>query len=128
MTIEATCYHLRNMQGQKVVGGTLPRNMSLEDAANWLVEGAELTVTNSGQVHFLYGKQPVWVYLSVDPLQTEKGRLALKAWRDEERNRLDREAELNRDHERELEDLVDEIGLDEVIRLLKERRNEGQDE
>lgn len=121
MTFKATCYHLRNMQGQKVVGGTFAQGMSLEEAAHWLVDGAELTVTNSGQVHFLYGKQPVWVYLSVDPLQTEKGRLALKAWRDEERNHLDREAELNRDLERELEDLVDEVGLYEVVRLLREK-------
>jgi uncharacterized Ntn-hydrolase superfamily protein len=120
MTFKATCYHLRRVKdGSKLVGGTLPKGLTLGQAAEWLTKESRLTVTPSGDVHYVYGTEPVWVYLSVDPRETPEGQALKREWLTEKRNREDREAELNRDRERELEDLVDEIGYDAAIEALR---------
>lgn len=127
MTFKATCYHLRNMKGQKVVGGTLG-DLTLDDAVQYLTRCYGIGVNQNGAVHFLHNGEPVWAYLSVDPLQTEKGKFALREWKEARDLEFRRQAELERKRERELDDLVGEIGLDEAIRMLREKRNEDQDE
>lgn len=118
--MKATCYHLRRVKdGLKLVGGTLPKGMTLDQAVEWLTKESQLTVTPSGDVHYVYGGVPVWVYLSVDPRETPEGQALKREWLTEKRNQEDREAELNWDRERELEDLVDEIGYDAAIEALR---------
>lgn len=120
--MKPTCYHLRRVSdGQKVVGGTIPKSITtLDEAALWMADRAHVVVTQTGQVHFSYGGgTPVYAYLSIDAGETEQGKEALRQWRIEKRNREDAEAERNADLERELDDLVGTIGLAAVIQKLK---------
>ena len=119
--MKATTYQLRSINGgQLVLGGSLPRDLTLDQAADWLVhKDTQFTVSNSGVLYFTYGHSPVLVYLAVDPTQTEQGKTFLKAWRDEKRSREDALAEQNLEAEREIEDLVESLGADEAIRRLK---------
>lgn len=124
--MKATCYHLRRVNdGTKIVGGSIPKGLTLDQAAEWLTQKSQLTVTPSGLVHYVYGGSPVWAYLSVDPSETPQGQAAKREWLTEKRNREDREAELNRERERELEDLVDEIGYDAAIEALRKLSEGG---
>lgn len=119
--MKPTCYHLRRVSdGAKIVGGSIPRTLeTLDAAAEWLSKFTQVSVTESGQVHFTYGNTPVWAYLSVDPAETEQGKEALRQWRIEKRNREDAEAERNDELQRELEDLVGSIGIEAAIRKLQ---------
>ena len=120
--MKPTCYHLRRVSDNlKVVGGTLPNSLtSLDAAAEWLSERAPVVVSPTGNVQFTYGGgTPVYAYLSVDPAETEQGKDALTQWRIEKRNREDAEAERSKDLERELEDLVDILGVEAAIQKLR---------
>ena len=119
--MKPTCYHLRRVSdGEKIVGGTIPKSITtLDEAAEWLVKQSQVTVAQSGQVHFLYGGASVYAHLSLDAAETEQGKEALRQWRIEQRNREDAEAEHNADLERELEDIIDSIGIEAAIRKLQ---------
>ena len=119
--MKPTCYNLRRVSdGQKVVGGTVPKSYTtLDQAAEWLVDHAQVAVNGSGRVGFLYGGSPVLAYLSVDPADTTQGKEALKQWRIDQRNREDAEAERNADFEREIEDLMDGLSQEEIVRRLR---------
>ena len=119
--MKPTCFHLRRVSDNvKVVGGTVPKSCAtLDEAAEWLSEGAPVVVSNTGSVQFTYGGTPVYAYLSVDPSETEQGKEALRQWRIEKRNRDEAEAKHNADLERELEDLVGSIGIEAAIRKLQ---------
>lgn len=106
--------------GKKMVGGTLPRSLaSLDEAADWLLDRSELKVGPNGHVHCLYGDTAVTAYLLLDPAETPKGKAAMKAWRDAKRNAEDALAQRNHELERELEDLIDQIGIEAALARLK---------
>ena len=119
--MKPTCYNLRRVSDNlKVVGGSLPSSLTtLDAAAEWLSERAPVVVSTTGKAQFTYGGTPVWAYLSVDPAETPQGKEALNQWRIEKRNREDAEAERNEDLERELEDLVDSLGVEAAIQKLR---------
>lgn len=119
--MKPTCYHLRRVSdGQKLVGGTVPRSCStLDQSAEWLANHAQVAVSGSGQVNFLYGGTYVRAYLSVDPAETVQGQEALTQWRIDKRNREDAEAERNADFEREIEDLMDGLSYEEIVSRLR---------
>ncbi len=120
--MKPTCYHLRrSSDGVKVVGGVIPASVTtLDEAADWVAKRSPVIITKSGQVHFSYcGGTQVYAYLSIDAAETEQGKEALRQWRDEKRSREDAEAEHNAELERELEDLVDSIGIEAAIRKLQ---------
>lgn len=79
--MKATTYHIRSMDGTKLVGGTIGMGMpiDLNAAADRLLEEVELGITNSGRVTFMKDGRPVYVYLSVDPGETAKGKALLRA-------------------------------------------------
>ncbi len=80
--MKATCYHFRDMNGKKILGGSLPNGMTLDAAAAHVANAADVVVMNSGRVSFAHRGLPVWAYLSLDPEQTEKGCAALRAHRE----------------------------------------------
>lgn len=127
--MKATCYHLRSARtGLKVLGGSISSGgMNLDQAAEHLMNTLPVHVSESGHVYFTHRGSPVFAYLSVDPSETEKGRAALKAWRDDQSARLTAEQARDLERKAELDDLVGELGLAKAIRLLKEKRNEDQD-
>lgn len=119
--MKPTCYQLRReSDGLKVIGGSVPNSCkTLDEAAAWLTEKSEVAVSLSGRAQFLYGRTPVWVTLTVDAANSDKGKAAELKWQEEKRNREDAIAEINNELERELEDLVSEIGIEAVLRKLK---------
>ena len=120
--MKPTCFHLRRVSDNvKVVGGTVPKSCAtLDEAAEWLSEGAPVVVSNTGSVQFTYGSTPVYAYLSVDPSETDIVKEALRQWRVDKRNREDAEAERNADFEREIEDLMDGLSHEEIVRRLNQ--------
>lgn len=84
-----------------------------------MLDRSELKVGQNGRVHCLYGSTAVTAYLLLDPAETPNGKAALKAWRDAKRAEEDALAQRNHDLERELEDLVDQIGIEAAIARLK---------
>ena len=119
--MKPTSYHLRRVSsGQKIVGGTISASLtSLDSAAEWLAERSQVVISPSGIAQFTYGGTPVLVYLSVDPAETAQGKEALRQWRIDKRNREDAEAERNADFEREIEDLMDGLSQEEIVRRLR---------
>ena len=83
--MNATCYHLRNINGVKVVGGSLgmSRDISLAEGAEQVARTLGVAVKGDGRVVFTHNGQQVDAYLSIDPSRTEKGRDALRTWRAE---------------------------------------------
>lgn len=81
--MRATCYHFRNKNGTKVLGGSLSGSVArdLNAAAEEIIARLGVAVTNGGRVHFVRNGQEVFVYLSVDASETERGRAALEDWR-----------------------------------------------
>lgn len=81
--MKATSYHIRDETGLKVVGGTRLSirggTLDLNGAAAELTDELDVAVLNSGRVSFMRNGQPVWLYLSVDPAETDKGKAALIA-------------------------------------------------
>lgn len=113
--MRATCYHLRDLNGQKLVGGSMPADIDLNDAARYLTLQLDVAVTPSGRVSFMHRDRPVWVYLSVDPSDTDKARAALAADR---QRRADAQAAQDA-QQAELDALIDQHGLAGAIAKLK---------
>lgn len=119
--MKATCYHIRDAKGQKVLGGTLSMSSSLDmnAAAERLVAELELGVTNSGRLTFVRGGAPVAVYLSVDPSDSDRGRAVLRSHREAR----EREQVALRDKEEaqqaELDALLSELGTEAAIAHLR---------
>lgn len=113
--MKATRYHYRNMQGLKVIGGTMGDGVDLNQAADRLTGWLDVVVMPSGRLSFAHKGQPVWVYLSVDPAGTDKGKAALKA-----HNAARRQAEADEQAKQDqLQALVDDIGLDAALARLR---------
>lgn len=76
--MNATCYHLRDMNGQKVLGGTpgMGATIDLNTAAARLVAEFDVAVLPSGRVSFMRNGKPVWAYLTVSPDGTAKAQAA----------------------------------------------------
>lgn len=85
-------------------------------------------VNNNFDVKVLNSGRPVLVdrqgrrvrlYLSVDPLRTEKGKAAYHWWLEHERTRRAAEADREEKLREELDAMVDQIGLATVLAKLK---------
>lgn len=113
--MNATTYHIRDLNGQKVVGGSLPADFDLNDAARHLTLQLDVEVTPSGRVSFMHRDRPVWVYLSVSPDGTDKARAAQAA----DRQRRAAMADLQDAQQAELDALIDQHGLAGAIAKLK---------
>lgn len=61
----------------------------------------------------------VYLYLSVAPETTDKGKEALKAWREERNKRFREQVERDEEQEQELQEIVSALGHDEAMRRLK---------
>lgn len=112
--MKTTCYHARGQNDVKTVGGTL-KYATLDDGAKFVESCFDVMVLPSGRVSFAQNGKPVFVYLSVDPAQTEKGRAAIAA---DSAQRAARHAEIKA-RETELQDLIDSIGVDAALSKLK---------
>lgn len=120
--MNATCYHIRNSKGEKILGGTIgmSNGIDLNLAADRIVKEHDMIVTNSGRVSFAKNGAEVFIYLSVDPSETDKGKKILKEWhaerakklKEEEEERLDKQSE-------ELNEALEGIGIEKAIEILK---------
>lgn len=115
--MNATCYHLRDMAGQKVLGGSLSRatTIDLNTAAARLVADLDVAVLPSGRVSFMRNGKPVWAYLTVSPDGTPKAQAALAADRQ-------RQADLRAAQDAQqavLDALIDQHGLAGAIAKLQ---------
>jgi response regulator of citrate/malate metabolism len=115
--MNATCYHLRDMAGMKVLGGSLSMATptDLNTAAARLVAELDVAVLPSGRVSFMRNGKPVWAYLTIDPTDTDKARAALAADR---QRRADAQAAHDA-QQAELDALIDQHGVAGAIAKLK---------
>lgn len=115
--MNATCYHLRDMNGQKVLGGTpgMGATIDLNTAAARLVAEFDVAVLPSGRVSFMRNGKPVWAYLTVSPDGTAKAQAALAADRQ-------RQADLRAAQDAQqavLDDLIAQHGVAGAIAKLQ---------
>lgn len=124
--MKATTYHLRALGDVKTEAGSLglsgPKNLDLNGAAEQLTERLDIIVTPSGRVSYARKGQPVTVYLALDPADTEKGKAALAAHREEAAKALIKEQEAEEARQQELLEAVNAIGLDEATEILRRAR------
>lgn len=113
--MNATCYHIRDLNGQKIVGGSLPDGFDLNSAAHYLTMQLDVAVTPSGRVSFMHRDRPVWVYLSVSPDGTDKARAALAA----DRQRRAAQQATHDAQQAELDLLIDQHGVAGAIAKLQ---------
>lgn len=115
-------YHtrLRDNNQVKVVGGSFGGTLDLETANRLVRSHFTVTVKASGTPVFVDREgREVHLYISVDPGMTDKGKEAIKAWR-EERARQEREEEaLREQQEAELDAAMAGLKHEEIIRRLK---------
>lgn len=121
------CYHtrLRSNHTHKVNGGTFgftsPGKYFDSDTIERLVKTMfQVEFTNTGRAVFVdrEGRQ-VDLYISVDPLFTSKGQEAQEAYYVEKRKRDEEEERIRSEQESEVEDLMDNLDHDEIIKRLK---------
>lgn len=120
--MKATCYHMRNMIGVKVLGGSLSmaHAIDLNTAAAKLTAELQIVVLPSGRLSYAKDGTAVWVYLSLDPSETDKGKAVLRA-HIEARDAADRkERDLAEAQDEAVNDAVAELGADKVIEILKQ--------
>lgn len=120
--MKATCYHLRNQAGVKVLGGSIglaDSGPDLNAAAARITNELDIIVTPSGRLSFAKDGKPVFAYLSVDPAETEKGQAVLAAYRNERARAQQLEAEQEAANEDALNDAVGAIGIERALELLR---------
>ena len=123
--MKATCYHARDRNGHRVRGGSLgggEAGESLDNAADRLTKEYDIIVMGSGRLSYAIAGKPVWLYLSVDPTNTAKGK-AVKA----EAVRIAEEREaahaaIAEAEQEELDEAISALGMPKVLALLKEAK------
>lgn len=111
-------FHTRSVKDQavKYTGGSFGGQFDME-TVNRLVNGLfTVKVKGSGRLVFVDREgRECWLYVTVDPVMTDKGKAVLAEWREKQRE-LERQEEEKR---RELDMLLGELTVDEALRLLK---------
>lgn len=111
-------YHTRDSQGQKLTGGSFGGSIDLETVNRLVNTHFSVRVKPSGCPTFVSRTgQDVNLYISIDPDMTDKGKEALKAWREEERKR----EQLQEQKEKELQDILDSMTVEDAIFKLTGR-------
>lgn len=115
----ASCYHYRDMAGNKVLGGSVAGQMDLNAAAIQQTVQLEIIVMNSGRLSYAYKGKPVGVYLSLDPSETEKGRAVRESHLLAIEMAHNASVESQKAQDLELQNEVNKLGIEKAIELLK---------
>lgn len=122
--MKATCYHIRKDSDNriKVCGGSvgISNPMDLNEAAEWIAQTHEVGVSPSGRVMFKRNGEFVQAYLSIDAADTQKGRAALKAYR-EQQDELRRKS---KEDQEILDAAISNVDQDKLREFL---RSQGED-
>lgn len=117
MTHKNICYHTR-LDGRntvKVVGGTFPGSFDWETVERLVKSQFTVKVMPSGRTVFVdKGGRAVTVYVTVDPDQTQAGKLALS----EDRKARDEREKVEAEKAAQVEELLSNLTHDEIIKRL----------
>lgn len=115
-------YHTRLYSNNtcKVVGGSFGGAIDMETVNRLVNAQFSVVVKNSGTPVFVDREgREVTLYLSVDAGSSEKGALAMKAWR-AECEKQEAEAETRRESEQqELDELMEGLSHEDIVRRLR---------
>ncbi len=119
--MKATTYSYRCYStGEKIVGGSIPRDTSLDEAVLYATRQLKVKAFGVDRCAFTHNDKPVYVYLTLDPSQTELGKSEMRLYA---KRIAEREAEEGRLRER-LDKAVDSLvlqagGVEAAIKALK---------
>lgn len=118
-------YHTRlySDNTRKVVGGSFGGSIDIETVNRLVKSHFSVVVKNSGTPVFVDKEgREVTLYLSVDAGKTEKGELAMRAWRAELAKQTADE-EHRREHQQdEIDQLMEGLSHEEIVRRLRDAR------
>ena len=118
-------YHTRdyNNASVKLVGGTFGGSIDM-DTIERLSRLFIVEITDSGTPVWVdKDGRRCWLYITVDPERTEKGRAALDTYRKERARREAEQMELERRQEEAIASIVDRIGYHEALRRLSQKES-----
>lgn len=111
-------FHTRSVKDQavKYTAGSFGGQFDME-TVNRLVNGLfTVKVKGSGRLVFVDREgRECWLYVTVDPVMTDKGKAVLAEWREKQRE-LERQEE---EREAELKAVLDSMTTEQALRLLK---------
>lgn len=111
-------YHTRSMTGEKLSGGSFGGQIDME-TVNRLTRNYSVRIKESGTAVFVNSNGvDVYLYLTVDPSTTEKGKAARSEWYEREKVERAAREKLRREQEARLSELLDGMDTEEAIRRL----------
>lgn len=120
MNRKQICYHTRLCSDNKVkvCGGTFGGSIDQETVER-MTRFFTVNVKPSGTPVFVDKEgREVYLYLSVDPRDTEIGKQAIKAWYAERRIKQEQAEKTLKAQEAELEDALNGLSHEEIMRRL----------
>lgn len=119
--MKATTYSYRCYNtGEKLVGGSIPRNTSMDQAVDYITHTLRVEALGPDRCAFLYNGKRVHVYLSLDPTQTEKGMEAMRLYRKRIEEREREEGRMQERLDQAVGTLVRQAGgIEAAIKALK---------
>lgn len=121
MTPKNIGYHTRSWaDGTKICGGSFGGGINLETVERLVKSHFKVTVKPSGTPVFVdrMGRE-VHLYITVDPRVTKAGVEALGEWQAVRRAILLQEQAAAEEKVREIEELMDSLSHEEIVRRLK---------
>jgi hypothetical protein len=115
-------YHTRlySDNTRKVVGGSFGGSIDIETVNRLVKSHFSVVVKNSGTPVFVDKEgREVSLYLSVDAGKTEKGELAMRAWRAEVAKQNVDEANRRERQQEEIDQLLEGLSHEEIVRRLR---------
>ena len=122
MERKSLCYHtrLRSNPAIKVCGGSFGGAIDAETVERLVNAFFAVVVKDSGHPVFVDREgREVYLYLSVDPAETSKGKAALATWRQAKYNAEVLAQQQAEEEDEELQDAMAGLSHDEIIRRLK---------
>lgn len=122
--MKTTCYHARNLKGEKVLGGMMHAS-SYDLAAEKVLRMFDIGITDSARVSFMKDGKPVHVYLSVSPDNHPQGVEVYRAHCAAVAAREAEEMAKRKRAKRDIEDAISEHGIDAVLGALSGLKSAG---
>lgn len=112
-------YHTRlRATDEKIVGGSFGGRIDQETVER-LMRLFDVVVTSGGTPVFVDREgREVRLYLTVDPGKTEKGKVALQQWREENEKKLAEEEAKQEEQNEHLAHLLSRMTYEEAVRRL----------
>lgn len=122
-------YHTRlySDASQKITGGSFGGEFDLATIERLVNAHFNVIVKPSGFPVFVdkQGRE-VWLYVTVDPRSTSKGKAAWAGWRLQQRHLEEQQEREQASLSAEIENLMDGLSHEEIVRRLKGEPDENQ--